>query len=235
MALYIARLGVLTVSLVFSVIVLGLAANLTSETQTYFAVTYNFAALALASATISVVTLPVLLLVDILRNGAFTSMVVFELAWLFVLWVLWLATAALATQFNQDVFDSNCSLVRVFFVAACHQEQTIVAFAYLIWLILMVYTIVLLVMAIIGSSRGNKTWTTSVKHANFLGPNDGAVAPAGQPGYEQNVGPQTPMQQHQYPPPNAPLSPPPPTIYGTEGSHVSQVPSQGPSQGPAYV
>ena len=51
---------IIATAIVWSVIVLGLAAELTSETNTYFNVTFNFAALAIATAVISIVTLPVL-------------------------------------------------------------------------------------------------------------------------------------------------------------------------------
>jgi hypothetical protein len=37
------------------------------------------------------------IIVDFLRAGALTSKVWFEVAWLSILWVLWLATAAYAT------------------------------------------------------------------------------------------------------------------------------------------
>jgi len=255
MVLYVVRVAVLTVAIIFSIIVLGLAAELTSESNTYFEVTFDFAALAITSAAISIATLPVLMIVDMVRTGAFTSMVVVELVWLFVVWVLWLSTGALAAQFNSVEFDSNCALVRLVFLTACHEEQAIVAFSFLIWMMLMVYSIIVLVMAIIGSSRGHHVWTNSVKNANFLAPSQGAAAIIGQPGYQPNAPvAQAPMQQHQYPPPNTPQgygtphspsvpqgypSPPPPPqspYYGTQASHASGVPSQDPSQGPiAYV
>jgi len=197
---------------------------------------FTFASLGIASAVISIVTLPVLLLVDVLRTGAFTSMIVVELPWLLINWVLWLATGALAAQFDQGL-NNNCDLVLDTFLTSCHEIQGIEAFGFLNWLLLMVYSIVVLVMAIIGSSNGHTTWTSSVKHANFLGPREGGV---GQP----VAAPQPLMQQQQYPlnvpaqgypPAQVYVTPPAPPVspyHGTQGSHISQ---QGSSQGPAYV
>lgn len=47
--------------------------------------------------------------VDFVRRGAFTSMVLVELVWTFILWVLWLAAAALAAQEQQFVFGVSRS------------------------------------------------------------------------------------------------------------------------------
>jgi len=219
--LHIVRIVVLSLSITFAIIVLGLSAHLTSQSEEFFNVTFTFAALAIASAVITVVTLPVLLIVDLLRNGAFTSMVVVELPWLFIVWVLWLAAGADTANANSLLFDSSCSFVREVFLPTCHEVQAIEGFSFLNWIMLMAYSIVVFVMAIIGSTRGHKTWTTSVKNANFLGPAEGGVPAAGpEPGYTYNVSPQPPMQQqHQYPPPGTPsqYSSPPPTSVPSHG------------------
>jgi len=237
--LYVARVVVLSLTIVFSIIVLGLAADLTSTTETYLNGAFTFASLGIASAVISIVTLPVLLLVDVLRTGAFTSMIVVELPWLLVNWVLWLATGALTAQFDQ-LLNNNCNLVSGVLATSCHEVQGIEGFSFLNWLLLMVYSIVVLVMAIIGSTHGHTTWTSSVKHANFLGPSEGGGVPVvGQPAAPL----QPPMQQQQYAQ-NVPVQgypaqgyavAPAPSVspyHGTQSSHISQ---QASSQGPAYV
>jgi len=241
--LYIVRVVVLSVAVLFSIIVLGLAGDLTSTTEKYFNVALDYASLGIASAVISMVTLPVLLVVDMLRTGAFTSMIVFELPCLFVLWVLWLTTAALAAQANQAI-GSDCGLLYVYFVTGCHETQAIEGFAFLIWIMLIAYSVVVLVTAIIGSGRGLKTWTNSVRLANFLGPREGAVPVVGaQPDYAQSAtAPPPSMQQHQYPPSGTStqgfsVSPVPPVspYYDTQASHSSPVAPQGSVQGAAYV
>jgi hypothetical protein len=50
----------LALSITFAIIVLGLAAHLTSQSEEFFSVTFTFAALAISSAVITIVTLPVL-------------------------------------------------------------------------------------------------------------------------------------------------------------------------------
>jgi hypothetical protein len=176
---------------------------------------------------------------------------------LVIIWVLWLATAADAAQFGSGITDCSYFFLSVT-ETSCRELQAIEGFAFLIWMLrefttvcfmsypnlplvnfaVMVYSIIVLVMAIIGSSRGHKTWTNSVKNANFLGPTEGAVPPA----EAQPAPPQPPMQQHQYPPPNSPSQgysmPPIPPVsphHGTQGSHGSQLPPRDYVQGPAYV
>ena len=170
---------------------------------------------------------------------------------LVIIWVLWLATAADTAQFALG-YTSVCSrysyLLSVIETKLCHEYQAIEGFAFLIWMLrefttvcfmsylnlplvnfaVMVYSIIVLVMAIIGSSRGYKTWTNSVKNANFLGPTEEVVPPA-----EIQPAPLQPsMQQYHYAPPNShfqgyamPPIPPVSPYHATQGSHGLQVPS----------
>ena len=67
----------------------------------------------------------------------------------------------------------------------------------------LIYWIALLIMAIVGHSRGRNTWKSSVRRANFIGAREGAAPGAAQPGSAA----QPPMQQQspiQDPPQNAP-------------------------------
>jgi len=209
MVLYVVRVVVLTLSIVFSVIVLGLAAYLQSRTS----VALDFLGLAIASAVITIVTLPVLLIVDFIRDGAFTSMVVVELSWLFVLWVLWLATGADVAQQTSNFF-SSCDSIFPIFNQVCHEVQATEAFSFLIWILLMVYSIAILVISIIASTRGNSPWTSSVKRGNFLVPATGA---------QSVTASQSPiMHQHQYPPKSlSGTTPPPPQGSYTGAAEVS--------------
>jgi hypothetical protein len=79
--LSIIRIVALCLTLAFAVIVLGLAAHVTNVTEEFFGLYYQFAALAIATAVLTLVSLPVFLIVDAVRTGAITSMVVVELAW----------------------------------------------------------------------------------------------------------------------------------------------------------
>lgn len=87
----------------------------------------------------------------------------------------------------------------------------------------MFYSGTVLVFAIIGSTRGHKTWTSSVKQGTFLAPREGLA-----PGHNNNnnfAQQAPPMQQSQYPP-----SGPPTQGYATP----SPAPHQA-SPGTAYV
>jgi len=227
--LHIVRIVVLSLTLLFAIVTLGLAAHFTATTDTYFGLTFNFAALAIASAVLTLVTLPVMLIVDLMRTGAFTSMVVTELVWLFVLWALWLSTGADTAWFNSLTFANSCSGYNSVSTTACNEVQAIEAFGFLNWIMLMGYSITILVAAIMASSRGHPNpWTSSVRHGNLFAPaaaGPGGAAPSmagsGQPNYNNGAPPPN-MQQHQYPPPGTP----------SQGYAPSGTPSQGhPSQG----
>ncbi|KAJ6567271.1 hypothetical protein DFH09DRAFT_456116 [Mycena vulgaris] len=173
------RLIALSVVLGFSVIVLGLSAALTSTTETVLEGFFEFAALAIATASITLITLPIMIALEVKRPGtAFTSMIVVELSWLSILWVLWLATAADSAQAGQIFFVSGCgNYIDSDIVSACRETSGIQAFAFLNWLILLAYTVLILVLSIIASSRKHTgVWKSSVAEAPFFTP--GAAAPA---------------------------------------------------------
>ncbi|KAJ3734488.1 hypothetical protein DFJ43DRAFT_128509 [Lentinula guzmanii] len=158
------RLVVLITCSVFAVIVLGLSAHLTSLSEESLGGYFVFAAMAIAAAALTMITLPAMVAIDFVRRGAFTSMVLVELIWVFVLWVLWIAAAGLAAQEQQFVFGegNSCNYVNTDLATACHEFSAIEAFSFLTWIVLMGYNITLLVYALIGANRGNKTWTSSV-------------------------------------------------------------------------
>jgi hypothetical protein len=165
------RLVVFTATLVFAVIVLALSAHLTSLTAP---VVFDFEGLGIAVGVLSLITMPVMIGVDFARRGAFTSMVLVELIWTFILWVLWIATAALAAEESQisfGDFSASCNFENTIVAGECHELAAIEAFSFLAWLLLMGYNITLLVFAIMGASRGNRTWTSSV--------GDGLLTPKG--------------------------------------------------------
>lgn len=129
--------------MVFSVIVLGLSAHLIALTEQSFSSYLIFCALGVATAGLTIATVPVMyliitsvyssplnlflhrLFIDIMRRGAFTSMILVELIWLcktfiscstwlvtfcraVVLWVLWVATAGEAVDASNLLFPTGC-------------------------------------------------------------------------------------------------------------------------------
>ncbi|KAI0069104.1 hypothetical protein BV25DRAFT_94285 [Artomyces pyxidatus] len=166
---YIARLVTLATSLVFSIIVLGLAADMISITEEYLDSYYIFSALAVATAVLTFVTVLPMIVIDLFRRGAFSSWVVLEVSWLSILWVLWLSTAAYATWTDGQVFiGSSCSFVDSTVSLVCNEFKAVEAFAYLTWILLMAYSVTLFAFAIKGQTLGNKTWTNTVRDATFL-------------------------------------------------------------------
>jgi len=150
---------------------------------------------------------------DFTRRGAFTSMVIVELVWVLVLWILWISTAALASQENEFQFgDGNsCGFEDSGLSTVCHEFSAIEAFSFLAWIILLGYNITLLTFAIIGSTRGNRTWTSTVRDGGFLDRNNTNGVPAQTPmstgGGFSSTAPSTmqyPPHQQQFQPNHAP-------------------------------
>ncbi|KAF8140650.1 hypothetical protein EV363DRAFT_1207402 [Boletus edulis] len=159
------RIAVLGVTTLFSIIVLAISAHLISQTQQYFGATATFSSLALAVAVISLVTLPVMLVVDFIRSGAFTSMIVVELAWLYTLCILWVAAAGeTVTEYNL-FFPFGCDFLDTIVNGMCQSTQVIEAFSFLNFIIMLLYASVLSVMAVVAATRGQGVWLSSVKES----------------------------------------------------------------------
>ncbi|KAF9028333.1 hypothetical protein BDZ89DRAFT_1133654 [Hymenopellis radicata] len=156
------RLIALSAVTLFSVIILGLSGHLIYFTTTSFNVYFTYSAMAIATAVLTIMTAPVMLVIDMLRKGAFTSMVMVEMGWLGILWVLWLTSAGLAANANNLTFISNCDYRFPELSGACKEGMAIEAFSFLSWLILMGYWGTLLVFSLIAINRGNLTvWSSS--------------------------------------------------------------------------
>ncbi|KAF9468767.1 hypothetical protein BDZ94DRAFT_1317362 [Collybia nuda] len=202
------RLAALGTVVVFSIIVLGLSSHVTALTTTYYGVYFTFAALSIATAVLSILSLPAMIIIDRLRKGAFTSMILVELAWLGFLWILWLASAGTATQATVLSFALGCNYRNSDLNTACREFSAIQAFSFLNWLILLGYTLTLFAFSLVAANRGNAVWTSAVNSADFNAPvtpqhnhGDKTIAPqfsgASQPVY--------PVQT-QYPP-QGPVAP----------------------------
>lgn len=208
-----ARIILFSLAIAFSLIGLGLNAYFISLTVPYFY--FIFSALGVATAVLTILTIPVMLIVDFIRRGAFTSMIIFEVSWLFILAILWVATAGEAIYTFNYYYPRGCIYADVDPTANtyCMELQAVEAFAFLNFFIFLGYTSVLLVFSIIGSSRGNIVWTSSVKEATFLAQKS------------------WPVQQQA--PPNQYSGPPPTGYTGTPVSHPQQLGTYGtPVQSP---
>ncbi|KAJ7753538.1 hypothetical protein B0H16DRAFT_1544455 [Mycena metata] len=171
------RVVVFSTSIFFALLDLALAGAVTSTSTASFNVYFPYAALAIATAILTFLTLPAMLALEKFRPGGPTSMIIVEICWLFLLSILWLATGADAADYESVGFWFACgnpeeqgSVDR----AACSQISAIAAFAFLNWIILMGYIGTLLVLSLAAASRKHTgVWTSSVADAPF-----GAPAPA---------------------------------------------------------
>jgi hypothetical protein len=154
------RLVLLGIVVLFSVIVLALAAALlhTTESQGFY---FIFDALALAVSLLTLLTVTPFLVFDHIRTGFVTSKIVVELTVLGVLSILWLGTAADTASYNS--FAVGCGSD-----SSCGEIQAIEAFSFLNWILLMGYCVTLLVFSIMHSRRGHSgVWHSSVKETKF--------------------------------------------------------------------
>ncbi|CAK5262649.1 unnamed protein product, partial [Mycena citricolor] len=127
------RLIALSLVSVFALCTLGLAAAVLSLSKTYMSGYYPYAALAIAAAVITILTIPAMSALDLIHPGGLTSQIKFELPWLSVLAALWLATASYATKAVIEDFPGFCDEIRdsANRLVACQESAILLAFAHL--------------------------------------------------------------------------------------------------------
>ncbi|KAG6849941.1 hypothetical protein H0H93_003313 [Arthromyces matolae] len=192
------RTGAFGTAIFCSAIVLALSAHVTNTTVTLLGGYFTFAAMGIATATLALLTLPVMYIVDTMRKGAVTSRIIVEVAWLGTLWILFMATAALASQATSANFGHTC--------------RSRILFA---------YTVLLVSFSTALANRGyDKVWHQSVRETEFNAPplNVAPAAPMAIP-TQQYIPPQA---TGPYPPQGAPVAPYPP-----QGTPVAPYPPQG--------
>ena len=163
------RLAFFAICILFSLIVLALAGN-TIDTMKKWGLTYSdSSAFGVAMGVLTMFSLGPLLVVDLLRRGAVTSKIIVELPVIGVLWVLWLACAALFGDDNNSFFRGGCdygggSRVVDDSEKICRQYGALTAFSFLTWILLTIYGVLLLVLTIIATKRAgnNGPWYASV-------------------------------------------------------------------------
>ncbi|KAJ6528745.1 hypothetical protein DFH09DRAFT_1185637 [Mycena vulgaris] len=182
------RLAVLSTVLLFAVITLGLAAALTSTTSTDLGVSFSYGNLAIATSVITMITLPAMIFLEFKHPGGVASMIISEIGWLTILWVLWLSTGVEAAQASSVYifFLGGCGASSADFGdgvetldSICRETSAIEAFGFLNWIILMVYTFTLLIMSLAAASRKHTgVWQSSVADAPFFAAGPASSAPA---------------------------------------------------------
>ncbi|KIK07663.1 hypothetical protein K443DRAFT_86599 [Laccaria amethystina LaAM-08-1] len=162
------RTIVFIASSVLGLAVLAMSAHIVSWTNSIVSGAYfQYAALALATGLLTVLSLPALLMISIGRKGAVTSMIVVELCWLWFLWVMWVASAG---NVASTVWISSCDRAKGIVATICAETQTIEALGFINWFMIMAYTITLLIFTVMSQMRGHSIWTQSVREADFTAP-----------------------------------------------------------------
>ncbi|KAJ8518677.1 hypothetical protein ONZ45_g4268 [Pleurotus djamor] len=189
------RYIVLGSSLLFSVVVLGLSANLITESNSDFRLPTLPETVGLVFSLFSMIGIATLLIVGFLRRGAITSMIVTEISVLSFFWILWLALAALATDWVNFAFSLGCQNYIPRHMAFCTSLTAVQGISFVVWFALMGYSMTILIMAIVAQTRGNSVWRLSMDEVNFSEKKGQALNKAAAP---------PPMQagSYQYPPPN---------------------------------
>ncbi|KIJ69691.1 hypothetical protein HYDPIDRAFT_77279 [Hydnomerulius pinastri MD-312] len=207
-----------------SLVVLGICAHLEYLVSGYDDVFLTFAAFGIAAASVTIVTLPLFLFLGRIRRGIFTSMIIFEIVWFFILWVLWVGTAGDTVAGRAFYFPEGCIYSDYATTnSICYEFTVVEAFAFLNFFCVFIYYDILLLYAIINAIRGKGIWTASVQEAVVItsgtgNPNTGIpmnqtpynVVPGGQfpnyAGFPQNAPPQAYPQQSPYPQQGPPMS-----------------------------
>lgn len=146
MILKIVRWCILTFTLMLAIVVLGISGHLIAIRPTDY---WRFAALAVAVSSLTILTLPVILIVNTMfvRDHRISQeRILGEAVWLTIMWILWLSTGANATRAAREHFFAGaCSFFSGYPNKICNEFKVVEAFAYIIFIILLCYTIGLMV------------------------------------------------------------------------------------------
>jgi len=172
------RVVIFTLITLFSLVVLGICAHIEYLVAGRMDFYLSFAAFGLGGGCLTVVSIPLLWALGNLRHRVFTSMILFETIWFFILWVVWVGTAGDTVAGKAYLFPAGC--VYDDYPTAnqiCYEFTVEEAFAFLNFFCAFIYYDVIFLYAIINAIRGKGIWTISVKEATTDTPD----APMAQP------------------------------------------------------
>ncbi|KAI0762886.1 hypothetical protein C8Q74DRAFT_1292456 [Fomes fomentarius] len=203
------RIGALAWTFLCALVVLGTGAHTLASASDLLLPTFGWAGLGVATGVLAFPTLPAMLVIDLVRTGAFTSMVVVELSWLGFIGVLLLATGGAAAS-SASGFWVQCNIwTPAAARTVCAEASAGAAFAFLGWVFIWAYTGTLLTILIIQAQRGNYIWQSSVREIpNTRSNNTGTIPPLmttapGLYGPEKTAQAGAVAPQYGYPPQNA--------------------------------
>ncbi|KAH9974883.1 hypothetical protein BGW80DRAFT_1251105 [Lactifluus volemus] len=142
---------------------------------------FTFSALSLATGLITLITIIPMFIIGLCRRGSCFSYTVVEIVWLSVLWVLWLSSGSYAASANNSFgvdsgLGSSCMYLTGGDLLVCIEFKAIAALSFLEWILLMVYTSILIVLNIRAQGRGHSAWSKAVCDDALLLPAEKAVA-----------------------------------------------------------
>jgi len=193
------RVVILALVTLFSALVLIMGALVTNFSMSDLGGYFVYAAFSIAIASLTLLTVPVMIGLSIARKGAFPSMIVVELSYVALLWILWLAVGG--TIGNIALINYCSALYYSAYESACMETQAMAAFAFLNFVLLMVLNIFLLSLAIVQANRGNSIWTSCVTDVDFGAPAASSDTTEAKIGYGSPGLPGTPLAQYPQPVP----------------------------------
>jgi hypothetical protein len=199
------RVVILVLVSLFSALVLIMGALVTDFSMNVLRGYFVYAAFAIAIAALTLLTVPAMLALSINRKGAFPSMIVVELSYVALLWVLWLSVGGTIGTMPMINYCSTIGYYAGYYYSgyesACMETQAMAAFAFLNWIMLMFLNIFLLTLAIIQANRGHSIWTSCVTDVDYSAPGVASGMPESKIGYGSPV---TPTAQYPQPVPTPP-------------------------------
>ncbi|KAH9480192.1 hypothetical protein JR316_0006790 [Psilocybe cubensis] len=150
------RLITLILSVIFSIIVMGLLANITHRTLGFRSAT-NWQILGLVISSLTILVFPLMLV----ASGAIH--VITELILTMILFIVWVVSSAMIIHARRNNFGGvGCGFFRFFSISSlCSQLTAAEAFSIIIWILLLFYIIHLLAYGMSSKSRadGRSSWS----------------------------------------------------------------------------
>ncbi|KAF8555557.1 hypothetical protein OG21DRAFT_1460872 [Imleria badia] len=218
---------------IFSLVVLGISAHIMYLISGFVDVYSSFAPFGLGVSCVTIIALPLFLALGNLRRRVFTSMILFEIIWFFILWILWVGVAGDTVAGKAWYYPEGCvfndcrPMIHPEANQICNEVTVLEAFAFLNFFCAFIYYDVIFLYAIINTIRGRGIWTASVREATTGAPGTGL--PVVQPQF--NAAPVT--QNYGTYPSNTPPAQPY-NAYPQQGSPAqpyTAYPQQAPPQG----
>jgi len=183
--LQLARKVVFATTSVFAVVLIILCGLLIHRTMGWGYGYYPFSALGIATALLTLSTLPAMLFLSIKRKGAVTSMIAIEVGWTWFLWILWLSTGGNAASYS--ILGCGGTYYYSYYTSytysssdggSCPEAQALIAFSFLGWFMLFAYNITLISFAARLHMRGHaRVWNGFITETDFnAGPAHGNTA-----------------------------------------------------------